>query len=324
VPQTTRLAIIGYHNVTPTATSEFPLDVGIRGFHSQLEALARHANVVPIGDALRTLEQGGRLPPRAVSITVDDGYRDALEVVAPLLGHYGLPATFFVVPGFIDRTCDAWWETLGWAVMSSTHRDVTWRGVRYPLSRRRQRVSALASLCERFKSLDRAAREQAVEDLVGLLAPVGRTPRGELFLDWDGCRELARRGFEIGSHSATHAILAKEDPEDQVKDLRWAREIIESHLDGPVELLSYPNGRFVDYSDDTIRAAQAAGYRHAVTTEHGWNDPTTPPFELRRVVVSPLLGAAGLLKTIAQFVLAPVRTRGRVDIAPTTRAKAVQ
>jgi peptidoglycan/xylan/chitin deacetylase (PgdA/CDA1 family) len=324
VARTAKLTILGYHNVTPTTTSEFPIDAGIRGFRSQLEALARHANVLPIGDALRTLEQGGRLPPRAVSITVDDGYRDALEVVAPLLGHFGLPAAFFVVPGFIDGTCDAWWETLGWALMSSTRRDVTWRGVRLPLSRRRQRVSALASLCERLKSLDRAAREQSVEDLVGVLAPVGRTPRGALFLDWDGCRELARRGFEIGSHSATHEILANEDPEDQAKDLQWAREIIESHVDGPVELLAYPNGRFIDYSDDTIRAAQAAGYRHAVTTEHGSNDPTTPPFELRRVVVSPLLGAAGLLKTIAQLVLAPVRVRGRVDVAPTTKAEAVQ
>jgi peptidoglycan/xylan/chitin deacetylase (PgdA/CDA1 family) len=36
-----------------------------------------------------------------LSITFDDGYRDNAEVAAPLLRRFSLPATFFVVTGFI-------------------------------------------------------------------------------------------------------------------------------------------------------------------------------------------------------------------------------
>ena len=48
---------------------------------------------------------------------------------------------------------------------------------------------------------------------------------------------------------------------------------------------------------DTLRSA---GYTHAVTTIPGLNQPTTPPFELRRVVISPATGPRGLLEGLAR------------------------
>ena len=99
---TQRLVILGYHNIEPTPSSSFDPGAGVRGLRQQLEQLGRAANIVPLGPSLRTLFDGGRLPPRAASLTFDDGYRDALDVVAPLLEQYKLPATFFVCPGIIS------------------------------------------------------------------------------------------------------------------------------------------------------------------------------------------------------------------------------
>jgi peptidoglycan/xylan/chitin deacetylase (PgdA/CDA1 family)/GT2 family glycosyltransferase len=49
----------------------------------------------------------GRLPPdRAVVITLDDGYRDNLELAAPTLRRFGWPATVFVVTGRIGAVND--------------------------------------------------------------------------------------------------------------------------------------------------------------------------------------------------------------------------
>jgi len=53
-----------------------------------------------------------RLPPRrAVAITIDDGYRDNLEVAAPILRRHRFPATVFLVSGKLGGVND--WTTEG-------------------------------------------------------------------------------------------------------------------------------------------------------------------------------------------------------------------
>jgi peptidoglycan/xylan/chitin deacetylase (PgdA/CDA1 family) len=52
----------------------------------------------------------GRLPPaRAFSITIDDGYRDNLEIAQPILEKHGFAATIFLVGDRIGGVCD-WTE----------------------------------------------------------------------------------------------------------------------------------------------------------------------------------------------------------------------
>ena len=133
-----------------------------------------------------------------------------------------------------------------------------------------------------MKKLDRTTRDAAIDDLVRQLAPIGEPRYDDLFLDWDGSRELVRRGFEIGSHTMAHMILAREDIPYQRKDLARSREILQTQLETRIELIAYPNGAHGDFSLETIDAARSAGYTHAVTTIHGRNTMNTHPYELRR------------------------------------------
>jgi CelD/BcsL family acetyltransferase involved in cellulose biosynthesis/peptidoglycan/xylan/chitin deacetylase (PgdA/CDA1 family) len=71
---------------------------------TQLRYLRRFATVVPLGPAMEALGAGRALPPRAVALTFDDGYKDHLEIAAPLLQEFGLPATFFLAPALLSET----------------------------------------------------------------------------------------------------------------------------------------------------------------------------------------------------------------------------
>lgn len=288
--------MLGWHNVASCPSSPSEGDDGLRGFERQVRLLARAGTVVPLGPALQRLAEGRRLPRRAVAITFDDGYRDNLEHAVPVLERLGLPATFFLVPGLLSRRVAAWWELTGWAVGGAAG-DAVWDDAPLPRDPRERRRFTLA-LNERLKRLTRAERECRVAELALATRPSPAFP-GDLFLDWEGARELAARGFEVGSHTASHPILANEAPEEQARELSDSRRELEDRLGRSVPLLAYPNGTTRDYDRHTLAAAAEAGYSHAVTTVWGWNGPATPRHEIRRMLVSPHKGPEGLARALA-------------------------
>jgi peptidoglycan/xylan/chitin deacetylase (PgdA/CDA1 family) len=286
-----RLLVFGWHNVEPSWFFPCAAGAGLRGLERQLRWLERGANVVSLREALDALSAGRRLPPRAVAITFDDGYRDALELAVPMLERLGLPATFLLVPGFLSRAVQPWWELLAWAFSRTRCRSISFEGQVLSLEPA-VRKACCWRVAESLKRRDLKARGRAVDELIERLEPTGSL--GELILDWDGARQLARRGFEIGSHSMDHAILSEEDFDEQRRNLRESRQQLLRELGVHVDILAYPNGTERDYDPVTIAAAAAAGYRYAVTTRPGWNGSDTPPYEVRRFVVDPQRGARGL------------------------------
>ena len=288
-----RLLVFGWHNVEGSWSFPNADGRGAAQLARQLQLLKRLSTVVPLDRALQDLAAGRPLPPRAAAITFDDGYRDSLDVVVPLLNRLELPATFFLVPGILSGEVQAWWETLAWAFQRSRRRSITWEDRRLQLNGPAQRRLVFERIAERLKARDRAAREQATEELVAALAPAG--PRPALFLDWEDAREVVRRGFTIGSHSEFHAILSHESPDEQQRDLLTSRQQLERELQVPVELLAYPNGRVCDYNKDTMEAARHAGFSFAITTRIGCNRLETPRYEIRRCMIGPEVSAMGLL-----------------------------
>lgn len=77
-------------------------------------------------------------------------------------------------------------------------------------------------------------------------------------LDWNEIERWRGRGFDFGSHGATHRRLTWLDERDVQADLGRAREVLRNRL-GPEagRAVAYPFGA-VD--DSVLRQAQAAGY----------------------------------------------------------------
>jgi peptidoglycan/xylan/chitin deacetylase (PgdA/CDA1 family) len=282
-----RLLVLGYHNVASTWRWPATSGGGPRNFTRQMTVLAKVANVVPLDAALADLAAGRPLPPRAVAITFDDGYRDNLTHAVPVLRRLGLPATVFLVPGFLSHKVHAWWERLGWALRTTRVPSVEVDGAVLPLGDDAARARALDVIEASLKRDDLATRHERLDRLVDALEPDGDPHPGELFMDWDEARELVAAGLAIGSHTMSHAILARETAAEQQADLRESKELLERELGVVIHTLAYPNGQADDYDTTTIDAARAAGYSHAVTTRGRLTDAATPPYEVARWIVSP-------------------------------------
>jgi peptidoglycan/xylan/chitin deacetylase (PgdA/CDA1 family) len=99
-----QVTILCYHSVT--ALDEFPDDVHKqhlpqRRFQTHLDHLKKHYNVISLQDYLAARVRQEALPLHSVVLTFDDGMRNFLTIVAPLLAERSLRATNFIVTDFV-------------------------------------------------------------------------------------------------------------------------------------------------------------------------------------------------------------------------------
>ncbi len=78
----------------------------------------------------------------------------------------------------------------------------------------------------------------------------------------DELADVARRGWEVGSHTCSHPWLPTLSDADLARELRRSRHLLQEALDLPCRTLAYPFGA---HDARVAAAAAAAGYEAAVT-----------------------------------------------------------
>ncbi len=128
--------VLMYHVVAdPPASAPYPdLYVSRAEFEAQMRWLeSRGYRTVALADVLDAWREGRRLPPRAIVLTFDDGYRSHFSTVRPVLRRHGFRATlnldlsnlqesWGLRPWMVQKLVRAGWE-LG--AHSLTHPDLT-------------------------------------------------------------------------------------------------------------------------------------------------------------------------------------------------------
>lgn len=303
------LAILRYHAVCAPDAGYASADICVspEAFERHVAYLAAKYRVVPLPDAVRTLQAGQALPANAVAITFDDGYLDNLAA-ARVLQRYGATATFYITAGCIGDGQPFWPAELRYLVASLTAPDVELsvdgKPVLIPVATPAEKHAAVARLTKIFKSVRIPVREELRATLRGL-APSARIPR--VMLAWDEVREMASMGMTIGAHTVTHPNLPSAGA-DAVGEIYEAKEILEAQVRTPVTMFSYPNGGAERYFTPEIqRFVQRAGYDAATTSRNGFATPASDPFALERVQVSERLEDVAFRLEVERFAFRPGR-----------------
>jgi peptidoglycan/xylan/chitin deacetylase (PgdA/CDA1 family) len=106
-------------------------------------------------------------------------------------------------------------------------------------------------------------------------------------LTWNHLRELKAAGFEIGSHSISHADLTKKLPHENdqtywsriTKELINSKKIIDRQLKQDTQFFAYPYG---NYNQQILGLFSKAGYKLGLTIRTGGNSFFANPLTLKR------------------------------------------
>lgn len=275
-------AILFYHKVQrrPVGIWGEPV-LDVRQFERHVAFLAREYRPVLLSELVAGLSGRARLPLKAVALTFDDGYRNNLYLVAPILSRYGVPATFFVTTGLIGT--DGWmWAYELEELFSRYPPEQMCRACGDPA------ITRLGSLGLSPRVLMMACVEYLKElphenmlDIVGRLRAAFPIPVNDenRFLSWGEVRELSRQGFEIGAHTESHPILTRIPLAEVERELRACRDTLEEKLGVRPTLFSYPNGA----TNPAVTALASRYFEAAVTTRSGLCSPESGLLELPRI-----------------------------------------
>jgi peptidoglycan/xylan/chitin deacetylase (PgdA/CDA1 family) len=284
-PLSASLRVLFYHRVGDPLAEQVDLNPDLiaatpTAFERQIRHLVRAYHPIDAMELLAALDGRHTLPPRAVLITFDDGYRDFRDVAWPILKHYQVPAIQFIPTAYVDDPERVFWWDAVWQILSRTDKaHVSFAdGGTLPLGSQEACLAAWNSLARWLKSLSPVRRSSAVAQLGFKLGVQPRSTR--VVLGWRELRQLAADGLAIGGHSRTHELLDQLDPAELESEVRGCRDDLNRELDRTPPLFAYPNGNF---STAVCGAVATAGYRAAFTTLPGLNSSwTSEPFAIRR------------------------------------------
>jgi peptidoglycan/xylan/chitin deacetylase (PgdA/CDA1 family) len=265
-----------------------------KGLREQCEYVLRYYQPLSLDSVAKSLEGEKCLPANAVTVTVDDGYRDFFHFAYPVFREYRIPVTVFLVSDFVDQKLWLWWDQVQYLFQqtSETAVAVQWPSgvLRFSLGSEAERLQASQEVIDGLLSVENSQRLDLIASTAKVLkvrSPALPPPVSEA-MTWDEVREMAAEGFEFGAHTKTHPILSRiRDVTTLQEEVSGSKLRIEHELQQPVLHFCYPNGTLADFNDETLALVRRSGFRTAVTTERGMNMLNADPFLLRRIGVEP-------------------------------------
>jgi peptidoglycan/xylan/chitin deacetylase (PgdA/CDA1 family) len=263
--------VLMYHRVATPTADPWQLAVAPETFDEQLRALRESFDLVPLRELRERLRSGRDSRPVA-AVTFDDGYLDNLTVAKPLLERHAVPATVFVITGFVGRREGFWWDRLAHAVLGDAPLPSRLEipgdpdafrfagellanpGAAGRRARRHMHDRLWAWLCDQPD----AAKLRALEFLERWSGRAPAQDPGGRPMNAYELRELVSGGLvDVGAHTVTHPRLSRLPREAQAAEIEQSRRDCRAILDRDPSVFSYPNG---DYAPESVELVRQAGF----------------------------------------------------------------
>ncbi len=233
-PYLVRREVLGlfYHMVSdePAAHMKhlYP-PVPVAAFEAALVYLKKRYRMLSYEDYLSLQAAGDQMPPRAMLLSFDDGYRECFTVVRPLLLKHQIPCTFFVTTDFVDNGALFYRNKVSLCIERAKAMGEGERGeifgrlnVKLGLT-----LTGLEGFAAWIKGL-RYADDDLIEKACAILGvDVARFLADERpYMTSEEINQMQAEGFTIGAHSQTHRKLGLLPEEEIISEIAGSCDIV--------------------------------------------------------------------------------------------------
>ena len=236
---------------------------GAQALGQQLRYLARHFKVVSLDSMLDGIMNGSLPLAHEIVLTFDDGLRNNLTVVYPILRELQLPATMFVCPALVESGEWLWNHEMRCRLQTLRARELA--ELRTKLLAPGNTVAAIIEWMKTLQLQQRRTAEAIIRQATTGFQPAEAQREAFDIMDWNDLRSLDHDLITVGSHTLSHPILTKLSGQEIEAEIVESRRCLEQRLERKVEFFCYPNGAYDRRAYQLVQKT----YRAAVTTEAG-------------------------------------------------------
>jgi len=103
------------------------------------------------------------------------------------------------------------------------------------------------------------------------------------WMNWEEVRALHAQGFELGSHTITHADLGRVAGVEAVREIAGSKAELEAEMGVQIRHFAYPYGDPDKITEENRSLVRMTGYRCCLAAHGGTVRGSDSPFRLRRV-----------------------------------------
>jgi peptidoglycan/xylan/chitin deacetylase (PgdA/CDA1 family) len=243
---------------------------GAPALAAQLRYLATHFNVVSLETMLDRITNGSLPLAHEIVLTFDDGLRNNLTVVYPMLRELQLPATMFICPALVESGAWLWNHEMRCRLQILAVPELA--ELRMKLLSPGTSVDAIVEWMKTLPLEQRRIAEETVRQATAGFLPSAAQHEAFDVMNWSDLRSLDRDLITVGSHTLSHPILTKLSVQEIEAEILESRRCLEQRLERKVDLFCYPNGAYDRRAYQLVQQT----YRAAVTTETGVIDGSEP------------------------------------------------
>jgi peptidoglycan/xylan/chitin deacetylase (PgdA/CDA1 family) len=264
--------------------------ISIENFEKQIEYLSQRRNIISLEELVRGIEQGSKFSPYTTAITFDDGYYDFFLNAYPILKKYHVPATVFLITGYLDSGGGKWEDRLAFLInmtaSNSLRVSLDGQELFFRTSTKEEKSFSIRELQSRLCRLgddDLLETVDRIEKTIGRrqnISPITTMTRREIALLKDD------PSVSFGAHTHNHQDLGRASEELAKSEIRTSKQEIEKITGRGCLFFSFPFGRKKNLDHHARDILKAEGFSGAVTAIPGAINTDSELFELKRIAVT--------------------------------------
>ena len=204
-----------------------------------------------------------------ITLTFDDGYRDVLTHVYPILKRHRIPFTVYVTTRFVDGSLPPWRHLLEESIAATDRYVINIGNSMFSCgcSTPRQKLATYKHILSQAEKLSSSDFSQFLFSVCDIHSDQNLAPTLGAYLTWDQVRSLADDPLvTIGAHTVSHPRLSNCSEEEVHREMVESKQYIEEKVRRSVKHFCYPYGTQHDIGSREFRLAKEAGFLTATTS----------------------------------------------------------